>query len=140
MPEPGYQERVTQSLPLLLSLIRLCCRCFCLHLLHVQSDASVNQGNSGGPMLDSFARLVGVNTASFTRANTVSKSCRICLQPAAGRLVLVSKLLLLLLGELLHGDYGSGVSLALLSTVHPSSCSMQPAQPAVLQLPNPASR
>ncbi|WIA35768.1 hypothetical protein OEZ86_004161 [Tetradesmus obliquus] len=36
----------------------------------IQSDASVNQGNSGGPMLDSFARLVGVNTASFTRANT----------------------------------------------------------------------
>jgi hypothetical protein len=52
-----HQERVTQSLPLLLCLIRLCCRCFCLQLLHVQSDASVNQGISGGPMLDPFARL-----------------------------------------------------------------------------------
>jgi hypothetical protein len=51
--------------PLLLSLCHAAsCR---------QSDASVNQGNSGGPMLDSFARLVGVNTASFTRANTVSR-------------------------------------------------------------------
>jgi hypothetical protein len=29
-------------------------------------------------MLDSFARLVGVNTASFTRANTVSCRLHLC--------------------------------------------------------------
>lgn len=36
-----------------------------------QTDATINAGNSGGPLLDSFGRLVGVNTASFTRSGTV---------------------------------------------------------------------
>jgi 2-alkenal reductase len=40
-------------------------------LATMQTDASINGGNSGGPLLDSSGRLVGVNTASFTRSGTV---------------------------------------------------------------------
>lgn len=40
--------------------------------LLLQTDASINAGNSGGPLVDSFGRLVGVNTATFTKAGTVS--------------------------------------------------------------------
>jgi len=39
--------------------------------LLLQTDASINAGNSGGPLVDSFGRLVGVNTATFTKAGTV---------------------------------------------------------------------
>ncbi|CAM6040982.1 unnamed protein product [Sphagnum compactum] len=36
----------------------------------IQTDAPINAGNSGGPLLDSFGRIIGVNTATFTRAGT----------------------------------------------------------------------
>lgn len=38
--------------------------------LSAQTDASINAGNSGGALLDSSARLVGINTATFTRQGT----------------------------------------------------------------------
>lgn len=38
----------------------------------IQTDASVNPGNSGGPLLDSQGRLIGMNTLIFSRSGTSS--------------------------------------------------------------------
>lgn len=38
----------------------------------MQTDAPINGGSSGGALLDSGGRLVGISTATFSRKGTVS--------------------------------------------------------------------
>ena len=49
----------------------------------LQTDAAINQGNSGGPMFDVNGRVIGINTAIVAGANTVGFAVPIDLVKAA---------------------------------------------------------
>ncbi|CAD5282223.1 MULTISPECIES: S1C family serine protease [unclassified Imperialibacter] len=69
----------------------------------IQSDAALNPGNSGGPMIDTSGEVVGVNTAIIARAQGLSFSIDINLaKDIAGQLIRHGKVEKAFLGVLIQ--------------------------------------
>ncbi len=68
----------------------------------IQTDAAINRGNSGGPLLDSAGRVIGINTAIFSPSGT-SAGVGFAVPVSAIRRVLPD---LLTLGRYRHAGLG----------------------------------
>ncbi len=69
----------------------------------IQSDVSLNPGNSGGPMINGSGRVIGVNTATLRGAQGLSFSIDINLAKAlAGDLIKYGKIQRAMIGIMAH--------------------------------------
>ena len=51
----------------------------------MQTDASINAGSSGGALLDSSGRLVGISTATFSKKGSVRHTLVLVLTHVTGK-------------------------------------------------------
>ena len=93
----------------------------------IQTDAAINPGNSGGPLLDAEGRVVGVNTAIASQAQSIGFALSIAqARPLVEQLIRTGKVVRPLLGVLLTDvsaveDKPSVTEGAVVATVQPRS-------------------
>jgi S1-C subfamily serine protease len=93
----------------------------------VQTDAAINPGNSGGPLLDAEGKVVGVNTAIASQAQSIGFAISIAqARPSVEQLIRTGKVVRPLLGVLLTdvpvaADKPSVAEGAVVATVQPKS-------------------